>query len=167
LPPILHTKLTYFSDLGNIDIVDNYLMPPVVKIQLIRETVNPYSISNPDDVNNILMQYLKYEDREHFVALLLDTKLNVNGIHTICIGDSESAIVTPREVFKSAILTNSCSIIVAHNHPSGDPTPSDADIICTKNLIQAGEILRIQVLDHVICGNNKFHSMKIERTLAF
>jgi DNA repair protein RadC len=142
-------------------------MPPVVKIQLIREEAEPYQISEPEDINNLLMRYLKNEDRENFVAVLLDSKLNVNGIHTISIGDSESAIVTPREVFKSAILTNSCSIVVGHNHPSGDPTPSSADIEVTKVLIEAGKILKIDVLDHVICGNGKFWSMKKERTLSF
>jgi DNA repair protein RadC len=142
-------------------------MPPVVKIQLIREEAEPYQISEPEDINNLLMRYLKNEDRENFVAVLLDSKLNVNGIHTISIGDSESAIVTPREVFKSAILTNSCAIVVGHNHPSGDPTPSSADIEVTKVLIEAGKILKIDVLDHVICGNGKFWSMKKERTLSF
>ena len=142
-------------------------MPPVVKIQLVREKAESYQISEPEDINNLLMRYLKNEDRENFVAVLLDTQMNVNGIHTISIGDSESAIVTPREVFKSAILTNSCAIVVGHNHPSGDPTPSSADIEVTKVLIEAGKILRIDVLDHVICGNEKFWSMKMKRTLSF
>ena len=142
-------------------------MPPIVKIQLIREKAESYQISEPEDINNLLMRYLKNEDRENFVAVLLDTQMNVNGIHTISIGDSESAIVTPREVFKSAILTNSCAIVVGHNHPSGDPTPSSADIEVTKVLIEAGKILRIDVLDHVICGNGKFWSMKMKRTLSF
>jgi DNA repair protein RadC len=100
----------------------------------------------------LLRRYLEHEDREHFVTLMLDVKNQVIGIHTVSIGNLNSAIVSPREVFKAAILANAASIILGHNHPSGDTTPSPEDIQVTEVLHHAGTLLHIDVLDHVIIG---------------
>ena len=146
----------------------SYLMPPVVKIKLMREESAGFYLSEPNDVYEILRNYIENEDREHFVSLLLDTKGQVVGIHTVSIGNLNSSLVTNREIFKAAILSNCASIIVAHNHPSGDPTPSDDDITVTKEIIKAGKLLGIEVLDHVIIGSNKkYFSMHDKRTLVF
>ncbi len=115
----------------------------------------------PEDAAHLLFTYLEGADREHFVVLCLDTKNQVNKIETVSIGSLNSAIVTPREVFKTAILANSASIIVAHNHPSGNPEPSREDIEVTKRLQKAGEVIGIEVLDHVVIADGeKFVSLK-------
>jgi DNA repair protein RadC len=91
-------------------------------------------------------------DAVGFVAVLLDTKGQVIGVTTISIGDLSSALVHPREVFKPAVLANAASVLLAHNHPSGDPTPSSEDVSVTRRLAEAGALLGIDVLDHVVIG---------------
>ena len=91
-------------------------------------------------------------DREEFVALFLDAKNRVMSVHTVAVGSLSLCIVHPREVFKAAILANAAGIIVAHNHPSGDPTPSREDRELTDRLCEAGRILGVAVLDHIIVG---------------
>ena len=103
---------------------------------------------------------LRDEQREHVVAVLLDTKGGVVKQATISIGDLSSSIVHPREVFREAIRHSAASLILAHNHPSGDPAPSPEDIAITKRLIAAGEHIGIDVLDHIIIGDNRFVSLK-------
>lgn len=132
---------------------ESMLMPPVFRVQLVREAgVERPSLDGPLDAAQILCRYLENEDREHFVTLMLDVKNKVIGIHTVSIGNLDSAIVSPREVFKAAILANAASIIIAHNHPSGDLTPSPEDFKVTEVLKKAGKLLGIEVLDHVIVG---------------
>ena len=135
---------------------------PTVKIQLVNEATHLYEnaqISGPTDAAAILHEYLKGTDRENFVVLLLNTKNRVIGINTVSIGSLNASLVQPREVFKPAILSNSASIIIGHNHPSGDTSPSREDTALTKRLIKAGEILDITVLDHIIIGFG-YRSMK-------
>jgi DNA repair protein RadC len=117
-------------------------------------------IRSPRDVYNLLGPTLRDEKREHFIALLLDTKNGVLRSKTISVGDLSSSIVHPREVFTEAIRHSAASIIVCHNHPSGDPTPSPEDIAVTKRLIDAGELLGIEVLDHIVLGDNRWASLK-------
>lgn len=90
----------------------------------------------------------------------INTKNKPTAIHTVSIGTLNSTVVHPREIFKAAILSNAASIILAHNHPSGDPTPSKEDIGITKRLVDAGELLGITVMDHIIIGENNYVSMK-------
>jgi len=118
------------------------------------------AIGGPRDVANLLMPDLRYLKKEVLKSLLLDTKNKVLGIKTVSIGDLSSSIVHPREVFKDAVLASAASIIVAHNHPSGDPTPSAEDVAVTKRLMSAGEILGIDVLDHIVIGDGTFASLK-------
>lgn len=119
-----------------------------------------YKIRSPGDVYNYLCLDLRDEKREHFVALLLDTKNGVIYRHTVSVGDLSSSIVHPREVFKEAIRRSAASLIVAHNHPSGDPTPSPEDVSVTRRLVEAGEVLGIDVLDHIVLGDNRYISLK-------
>ena len=108
-----------------------------------------------------MIEYLKETDREHFVVVLLDTKSAVIGITTVSIGILDSALVHPREVYKPAILSNAAAIILAHNHPSGDPTPSAEDRRITQRIHEAGQVLGIEVLDHLIIGDRtRFVSLK-------
>lgn len=114
------------------------------------------------DVAEILMEELMYEKRELFVALNLNAKLQVESKYTVSIGNVDSAPVHPREVFAPAIRRGASAVVVAHNHPSGDPTPSPQDIEVTKRLMDASEIIGIRLLDHLIIGNGVFTSMKTE-----
>ena len=143
------------------------LMAPVFRVQLVRERGNrKMTINDGHDAAEILRRYLQHEDREHFVTLMLDAKNRVIGLHTVSIGTLSAALVSPREVFKAAILANAASIILAHNHPSGDTTPSPEDIKVTDTLKQAGQILGIDVLDHVIVGENGAYR-SLRRDLLF
>jgi DNA repair protein RadC len=117
-------------------------------------------IRSPQDVTQLLTEELRYLTKEHFVCLFLNTKNHVIGQETLSIGSLNASIVHPREVFQAAIKRNSAAIVCAHNHPSGDPTPSPQDIEITKRLIEAGEIIGIDVLDHIIIGDKGYISLK-------
>jgi DNA repair protein RadC len=129
------------------------------RLTLFTEEGRP-SISGPQDVSNLLMPDLRYQKKEHLKSLLLDTKNRVLAIKTVSVGDLSSSIVHPREVYKDAVIASAASIIVAHNHPSGDPTPSAEDVAVTKRLIQSGEIMGIDLLDHIVLGDGTFVSLK-------
>jgi DNA repair protein RadC len=110
------------------------------------------------DVFRFLHRKARRWDREHFLMLALDGKNRVVGFEIVSVGTLTASLVHPREVFKAAILTNAAAIVVAHNHPSGDPTPSAEDRAITERLKQAGELLGIAVLDHVVLGDSGYHS---------
>lgn len=124
------------------------------------EAIQRGKISCVEDVVDIFMERLRYLKKEKFEVLLLDTKGNIISSENISVGDLCSSVVHPRETFKSAIKRSAAAIIFVHNHPSGDPTPSNEDIAITKRLIEAGNILGISVLDHIIIGDGVFVSMK-------
>ena len=130
--------------------------------RLLREGSREYAaaVRGPEDAANYLMPILRYEVKENFVVLLLNTQHKILGHRVVSIGSLSASIVHPREVFKEAIKVNAASIIVAHNHPSGDPTPSREDVAVTERLVKAGKIMDIQVLDHIIIGDSKYLSMK-------
>jgi len=117
-------------------------------------------IRTPDDVAALLMPRFRYETRENFLAVLLSTKNHVLKTPVISIGSLNASIVHPRELFREAINASAASVILAHNHPSGDPAPSDEDIELTKKLAEAGQMLDIPVLDHIILGDGKYVSLK-------
>lgn len=122
------------------------------------------TIRSPQDAAELLMPELRDEPQEHFKAVLLNNKNEVLKTRTISIGSLEASIVTPRELFREAISANSASVIIAHNHPSGDPTPSQEDINVSKRLHQAGQLVGIDVLDHLVIGDGRWVSLK-ERDL--
>jgi len=113
---------------------------------------------SPEEVYRLLKPMAKL-DREHFVVLHLDGKNSVIAKETVSIGSLNQSIVHPREVFKAAIINSSASLIFAHNHPSGDPAPSKQDREITRRLREAGSIIGIEVLDHIIIGNSRYFSM--------
>lgn len=123
-------------------------------------TVERNVIKSPKDVKELLMEEMRYLDREHFRALLLNIKNQVISVEDISVGSLNSSIVHPREIFKTAIRRSCASMILVHNHPSGDPTPSQEDIEATKRLLEGGRILGIDVLDHVIIGDGRYVSLK-------
>jgi len=118
------------------------------------------AVHSPEDAARFAMPRLRFEQREHFAVMLLNRKNHILAMHDISIGSLSSSIVHPREVFRAAIRYAAAAMIVLHNHPSGDPTPSREDIAVTRRLVRAGELLDIPVLDHIIIGDNKFHSFK-------
>lgn len=124
-----------------------------------RPTEN-YTIRSPEDGADYIMEDMRLLKQEHFVALFLNTKNQVIHRQTIFIGSLNASIVHPREIFREAIKRSAASIIVAHNHPSGDPTPSQEDIQVTKRLADTGKLIGIEVLDHLIIGDGKFVSLK-------
>ncbi|WP_432775648.1 DNA repair protein RadC [Brevibacillus gelatini] len=121
---------------------------------------SPYIIRSPRDVAKLLIPEMRYLQCEHFVVLFLNTKNGVIARETISIGSLNALIVHPREVFRSSIKRSSASIIVAHNHPSGNPSPSTDDVQITQRLVEGGNIIGIEVLDHVIIGGDQYYSMK-------
>ncbi|WP_419877959.1 JAB domain-containing protein [Brevibacillus centrosporus] len=127
----------------------------IVRVQMVRESSLLYPqrrIRMAKDAVGLFQAFLQESDREQFFLICLNVKNEPTAIHTVSIGSLDSSIVHPRETFKAAVLANASSIIVAHNHPSGDPTPSQPDLEVTKRLQEAGELLGIPVLDHIIVG---------------
>lgn len=125
------------------------------------------SINSPQDVANLLMGEMSMLDQEHLKVLLLNTKNEVLNIQEIYVGNVNTSVVRPAEVLRPAVRENAPSIIVVHNHPSGDPTPSQEDISITKELVAAGKLLGVELLDHVVIGNrNRFVSLN-EKRLGF
>ena len=134
-------------------------------LKMVKEDSKLYEvpvIKSPTEVYQAAKQLLALheEPEEHFCILCLNTKNKIVGVHTISIGSLNASIVHPREVFKAAMLNNANSIICLHNHPSGDPKPSQEDIKITRRLVEAGEIIGIEVLDHVVIGDGRYISLK-------
>jgi DNA repair protein RadC len=123
-------------------------------------------VRSPADAVNLLMGEMSMLEQEHLRVMLLDTRNRVLAVPTIYVGSLNTSVIRVAEVFREAIRRNAAAIIVAHNHPSGDPTPSPEDVAVTRNIIQAGQLLDIEVLDHVVIGQQRFVSLK-ERGLAF
>jgi DNA repair protein RadC len=112
----------------------------------------PPLLDTPESVADMLREENRLYEVEHFQIVLLNTRRKLIRIEQISQGTLDTLLVHPREVFKSAILANASAMVLVHNHPSGDPTPSEADIKVTRDLIRAGQLLKIDVLDHVILG---------------
>jgi DNA repair protein RadC len=119
-------------------------------------------VKAPEDVVGLVRGRLKGKKKEHFLALLLDTRSRLIKVAEISVGSLDSSIVHPREVFKEAISATAASVVFVHNHPSGDPTASEDDIGLSKRLAEAGEIVGIDVLDHIIIGDKNYLSLKRE-----
>ena len=136
----------------------------IVSIKMVKEKSIKYEkrkITSPSDAEILCRNFLEDSDREKLIAISLDTKNQPTNINVVSIGSLNSSIVHPREVFKLAILSNANSIIISHNHPSGDPTPSREDINITKRLKECGELIGINLIDHIIIGDEgSFTSLK-------
>jgi DNA repair protein RadC len=143
--------------------VQRYYKIPVYRVAMIKEntiSVEQKIIHSPRDVFDAVHEYLADVDREHFLTLFLNTKNGIIGVNTTSIGTLNSSLVYPREVFKPAIIANSAAIILVHCHPSGNPDPSNEDLEITRRLVEAGKLLGIEVLDHVIVGDGCWVSLK-------
>jgi DNA repair protein RadC len=123
-------------------------------------------VRSPSDVAQLLMAEMAHLEQEHFQVLYLDTRNRLLGSETVYIGSLNASHIRVAEVFRDAIKRNCAAIIVAHNHPSGDPSPSPEDVEVTRQLIEAGSLLNIELLDHLIIGQQRFVSLR-ERGLGF
>jgi DNA repair protein RadC len=119
-------------------------------------------ICSPKDVYVLMYPKMREQKKEKFITLCLDTKNQVLKEEVVSIGSLNASIVHPREVFKSALMESSASVIIVHNHPSGDPSPSREDIMVTEKLVEGGKLLGIDVLDHIIIGDGRYVSLKDE-----
>ena len=136
---------------------------PRYRVSLVREgscASEHNVIRTPEDVFAIMAPEYDNAVVETAQMLALDTKNKVIGIFTVSTGSLNASIIHPRDVFQRAILSNAASVILVHNHPSGDPTPSQEDIELTRRLVEAGKMMDIAVLDHVIIGEGRFVSLK-------
>lgn len=136
---------------------------PIVRVALVREgTVKSEtrSVCGPADAAAVLRQIIGDYDREAFAVLFVDAKHRVIGVNIAGVGTLDSAQTGPREVFRAAILAGAKAVILGHNHPSGDPIPSSADLHLTRRLTKAGELLGIPVLDHIIIGESSHVSLR-------
>ena len=135
----------------------------VVRIkQEVREIEGVETVRSPQDVAKLAFDFIGEDDREVFLVMCLNTKNNVIAVHKAHIGSINASIVHPREIMKTAILNNAASLILSHNHPSANPNPSPQDIEVTERLVEAGNIMGIEILDHLIVTpiENKYLSMK-------
>ncbi len=156
------------SRLPLVDVVKQEKQQPakrvnIVSVKLVRESSILYekrSIRSPQDAYELAKSFLEDKDREHFIVVSLDTKNQPVSINVCHIGSLNASLVSPREVMKAAILSSAASIMVLHNHPSGLTDPSNEDIKVTKRLVEAGNLMGIELLDHIIVGDNTFNSLK-------
>ena len=135
----------------------------IVSIKLVKESSLLYkerNIRSPEDAYKLMKHFLEDLDREAFIVISLDVKNSPLSINICHVGSLNASIVHPREVMKSAILSNAASFMVGHNHPSGNVTPSTEDIEVTKRLVEAGKIIGIELLDHIIVCNDEYLSFK-------
>jgi len=120
-------------------------------------------VSCPEEIYRFIYPKIREEKQEKFIVMCLDTKNQIISIETLFIGSLDISIVHPREIFKTALLASAASIVLIHNHPSGDPTPSREDIIITNRIIESGKLLGITVWDHLIIGDGQYTSLKQEK----
>ena len=135
-------------------------------MRLTMERTHADQIRSPADAANLLMPEMSLLEQEHLRTILLDTKNHVIAVPTIYVGSVNTTMIRVSELFREAIRRNCPAIIVCHNHPSGDPTPSPEDVMVTKQAVEAGKLLDVELLDHLIIGQNRFVSLK-ERGLGF
>ena len=124
------------------------------------------TIRSPQDAADLLLPQMQHLEQEHLVTLILNTRNQVLKVHTVYIGSVNTAMVRVSELFREAIRRNAPALIVAHNHPSGDPNPSPEDVAVTRQMVAAGKLMDIEVLDHLVVGRNRWASLK-ERRLGF
>ena len=139
----------------------------VASMELARRVREPSLISGKtvttaEDIAELYMKRMRGVKREHVQLFLLNTKCKIESEYTVSIGELNSADIHPREVYSVAIRRSAAAIIIAHNHPSGDPTPSNLDIAATKRLEAAGKIIGIKLLDHIIVGYDSYVSLRSE-----
>lgn len=160
LPRFGVEELMQIKGLGPVKAVTIQATIELAKRLSSRLRLESVTISSPGDAAGLMMEEMRHYLREHFCVVLLDTKNKVLGVEEISVGSLNTSLVHPREVFRPAIRKACASIILIHNHPSGDPTPSREDLDVTRRLFEAGKLVGIEVLDHVVIGDGKFISFR-------
>lgn len=153
-------ELTAIKGIGNVKAVTLLAAVELGKRINQLKPQDRYCIRSPEDGADFVMEEMRLLKQEHFVCLFLNTKNQVIHRQTIFIGSLNSSIVHPREIFREAVKRAAASIICCHNHPSGDPSPSQEDIHVTKRLAECGKMIGIELLDHLVIGDHKFVSLK-------
>jgi DNA repair protein RadC len=125
-----------------------------------RQRKRPPAMTGPRAVYDLMHERLRHADREHIYALLLNTKNVVISAELVSIGSLSATIIHPREILKPAIVASAASIILVHNHPTGDPTPSTEDVAFTRRFFKCGKLIGIDLVDHIVIGNGRFYSLK-------
>jgi len=137
--------------------------PPTYTVSSVtrrRQRKQPPCVRAPKDVYQLMRPRVKDADREHIYALLLNTKNVLISAELVSIGSLNATIIHPREILKPAITASAASIILVHNHPTGDPTPSSEDVSFTRRFARCGKLIGIELLDHIVIGNGRFYSLK-------
>jgi DNA repair protein RadC len=135
----------------------------IVSLKIVRESSMLYqrrTVRSPQDAYDLVKEFVADADREHFLVVCLDTKNRPTSINVCHVGSLNASLAHPREVMKTAVLSNAASVLIFYNHPSGDTNPSPEDIEVTIRLVRAGEILGIEVIDHLIISDGEFVSLK-------
>lgn len=139
---------------------------PIYSVKLVRDSVQKSpskQVLSPEAAVEVVRRYLDGADREHLIVVMLDSHNKIIGLNTVSIGTIESTLASPKEIFKPAILANAHGIILAHNHPSGDATPSIHDKRLFKDIYECGELLQIKLLDAIIIGDGTDHYYSARR----
>jgi len=135
-----------------------------IKVFMVCEGSDPIVVGDPVSVYEAMREEVSRLDREVFYVVCLSARNEIIGRHLVSMGSLTGSVVHPREVFKPAILSNAAAVILVHNHPSGNPAPSSEDIQITKQLVEAGKILGIRVLDHLVLGGGQGYGAETERS---
>ena len=155
-----------FSTAPTIDAAPPRFEVPVFSVRLVRDRSHETAqITTPHDVARVCSELLDGYDREVFLAIALSTSSRIIGAHVCHIGTVDASVASPREVYRFALLCNARSILVAHNHPSGNLEPSRADVTVSKQLRHAGESLGIPLVDSIVCGFDGRYTSLVERGL--
>ena len=154
------TEIQRIKGLGKIKSIQLKAICEISKRSTKPANLTKFKIASPEDAAKLVMEDLRYLAQERLVSILLDSQCMVLKIITITIGGLNKNLIEPREIFKEPIKLSADKIILAHNHPSGNPFPSDNDIKMTRRMAEAGKIFGIEILDHVIIGNGIFSSLK-------
>jgi DNA repair protein RadC len=166
LPQLTRTQLMQLSGVGQAQAARLQASLELGRRVLQADTGEQPLIHSPADAANLLMYEMLNLTQEHLRVILLNTRNRVIAVPTVYVGSLNTSVVRVAELFKPAIVHNAAAVIVCHNHPSGDCSPSPEDVAVTRHLVQAGEMLSIPVLDHIILGRHRFVSLK-ERQLGF
>lgn len=159
-------QLMSISGIGRVKALQLKALSEITKRLSKSTNLERLCISSPSSIAKIYMEEMRYHDREHFKVIFLNTKNAIIGDKDISIGTVNASLVDPREIFKIALTYKAVHLILMHNHPSGVPTPSQNDIDVTKRMVQAGHVLGIEILDHIIIGDGNYISLK-EQGLGF
>lgn len=166
LPQLTRAQLMQLSGVGQAQAARLQASLELGRRVLQADTGEQPSIQSPADAANLLMYEMMNLTQEHLRVILLNTRNRVITVPTVYVGSLNTSVVRLAELFKPAIVHNAAAVIVVHNHPSGDCSPSPEDVRVTRHLVQVGEMLSIPVLDHIILGRHRFVSLK-ERQLGF